>query len=121
MVVDGRAQGVHRIALAAALGRPLAPGMDACHSCDNPPCLNPTHLFEGSPEENISDRHEKGRDARGATNGRARLTDESVRLIRRRLTDGHAWSAIAAEFGVGKGTVQAIASGRTWSHVELAS
>ncbi len=117
MVVDGRPQGTHRIALAEELGRPLLPGMDACHHCDNPPCCRPSHLFEALAVENVADRHEKGRDAAGEGNGRARLTSDQVAAIRQQLDRGQSWSAVARAFGVSKGTVQAIASGRTWRQI----
>lgn len=51
----------HRYALTLALGRPLAPGMEACHTCDNPPCCNPAHLFEGTRLANEQDKTAKGR------------------------------------------------------------
>jgi hypothetical protein len=51
----------HRYALQLALGRPLGPGMEACHTCDNPPCCNPAHLFEGTRLDNERDKTAKGR------------------------------------------------------------
>ena len=116
MAVDGVSTGVHRVSLALALGRPITPGMDACHRCDNPPCVRQSHLFEAPHVANVRDRHEKSRDAAGAANGRARLTDD-VRRIRRFLAAGTSWASVAAGFGVSKGTIQAIASGRTWQQV----
>lgn len=58
---NGRTVNAHRRALELVLGRPLAPGMVACHTCDNPPCIEPTHLFEGTAAENAWDRELKGR------------------------------------------------------------
>lgn len=46
----------HRAALEFALGRPLAPDRFACHRCDNPPCCNPLHLYEGTAADNVRDR-----------------------------------------------------------------
>jgi hypothetical protein len=43
------------------LGRPLLPGMFACHTCDYPPCINPDHLWEGTMQDNIADRDRKRR------------------------------------------------------------
>lgn len=117
MVVNGKATGVHRISLALALGRPLLPGHDACHRCDNPPCVRQSHLFEASHVANVDDRHVKARDATGAVNGRARLTADDVRAVRLRLAAGASWTTVAGEFRVGKGTIQAIASGRTWQQI----
>jgi len=59
-VVDARGGKVrqrlaHRLSLELALGRPLAPGMLACHTCDNPGCIRPSHLYEGSPRANHQD------------------------------------------------------------------
>lgn len=56
----------HRRALEAKLGRPIAPGLMACHHCDNPPCVNPDHLFEGTASDNRQDMLRKGRWTRRA-------------------------------------------------------
>lgn len=53
----------HRAALAEALGRPVE-GV-ARHTCDNPPCVNPAHLREGTQRQNVDDAIERGRIARG--------------------------------------------------------
>lgn len=63
----GRLSYTHRIALAAALGRELLPGMLACHRCDNPPCCRPSHLYEGSKADNEKDKHYANREPRGDT------------------------------------------------------
>lgn len=52
---------VTRAALSAALGRPLKPGMCACHTCDHPGCVEPSHLWEGTRRENAQDASRKGR------------------------------------------------------------
>ena len=50
-----------RVALAIRLGRPIGDGMCACHSCDNPPCCNPAHLYEGNQSQNLQDAVRRGR------------------------------------------------------------
>jgi len=59
--VDGKLELTHRVALALALGRPIADGMWSLHSCDNPPCVRPRHLREGPATENVADCIARGR------------------------------------------------------------
>lgn len=58
---QGRLALVHRLALAAALDRPIRDGFMACHKCDNRRCARPAHLYEGSPEDNVGDMIVRGR------------------------------------------------------------
>jgi hypothetical protein len=62
---DGNLSYPHRIALAAALGRPLRPKMMACHRCGYQPCCRPTHLYEGSQSDNELDKWFHFRPIRG--------------------------------------------------------
>lgn len=51
----------HRLALEGKLGRPIRAGMNALHHCDNPPCIQPEHLWEGTQADNVRDMLAKGR------------------------------------------------------------
>lgn len=92
---------------------------EVCHRCDNPRCVNPAHLFVGTHAENMADRNGKGRSRgpKGMRHGRANLTDEQVKAIRGRFTDGRCCKDLAQEFGVGPSAVYKIVHRETWRHV----
>jgi hypothetical protein len=77
---NGRNVPATHVALDLA-GRTLAPGMESCHTCDNPPCVNPAHLFEGTTAVNAQDREAKGRGrwVRISSEGRARHAEATAR------------------------------------------
>jgi hypothetical protein len=85
------------------------------HSCDNPACFNPDHLSKGSNFDNQMDKVYKGRQAKGVINGRAKLTDEIVRLIR---SDNRSGKVVGKEFGVSDAVVYLIKHRRIWKHVD---
>ncbi len=75
--------GAHRLSWMIHHG-PIPPGICILHKCDNPPCVNPEHLWLGTYADNTADRVAKGRSgsASGESNGRAKLTDDQVAEIR---------------------------------------
>lgn len=90
-------------------------GMYVCHRCDNPPCINPAHLFLGTHAENLQDASRKGRMHPGELHGSARLTDAQAREIKAALSQGERGTVIAARYDVHPNTVYAIKKGRTWA------
>lgn len=97
---------------------PIPSGLFVLHRCDNPPCVNPEHLFLGTLADNNRDRDQKGRQARGERGGRAKLTVEAVRAVRAQRAAGVACLDVAAEHGISEQQVSAIATGRSWRHVQ---
>jgi len=92
-------------------------GLCVLHKCDNPPCVNPSHLFLGTIQDNMKDRDMKGRNAdfKGSNNGRAKLKDNQVRTIRRLyLRGGIKQVELAKRFGIDQTSVSDIVVGKTW-------
>ncbi len=106
----------HRVAFEVTYG-PLPAGMDACHTCDNPPCCRPDHLFAGTPTDNNRDASAKFRLHFGEADGNAKLTAVQVGQIRMRVGRGATPRELAAEFGVTESNVAAIVAGRSWRHL----
>lgn len=96
---------------------PIPDGELVCHHCDNPSCVNPSHLFLGSPATNTRDAIRKGRMRYGENHGRAKLTDDNVIEIAERLNYGETQTDLAKEFGVVVGTIGHIHHRRTWKSV----
>jgi hypothetical protein len=95
---------------------PIPQGMCVLHRCDNPPCINPTHLFLGTMSDNMRDMHAKGRHVRnGERVNTAKLTAEQVLEIRSRLDVTCA--AFAVRLGVNPSAVERARNRRTWRHL----
>src|SRR6185437_14892993 len=79
----------HRVSYVIHCGD-IPDNMVVCHSCDNPPCCNPNHLFLGTRKQNMEDCKAKGRIPlrRGTANANARLNEEDVHEIRSLLSKG---------------------------------
>jgi DNA-binding Xre family transcriptional regulator len=90
-----------------------------CHSCDNPLCINPDHLWLGTAADNRLDCKKKNRQAKGSTMGNSKLTEVQVSEIRDLLAKKEfSHKQIGQRFGVSGRTVSSINAGTTWTHVE---
>lgn len=127
---EGRHLRAHRVAYLTFRG-PIPGGTLVCHSCDNPPCVNPAHLWLGTNHENILDALAKGRHknrvnlprpeqqnlAIGERNGSAVLTQGQVVELRLMAAGGMQFKLLAKEFGVCPSTIADIVHRRKWKHV----
>lgn len=106
----------HRVAWALVSG-PIPLGMWVCHRCDNRACVNPDHLFLGTPEMNVWDMVAKDRHVRGERTITAKLTDQQVVSIRDMYRSGQTRGEIAKRTGWGQGTINNVIARRTWKHL----
>lgn len=90
-----------------------------CHTCDNPPCVNPDHLYAGDGKTNIRDMLERNRRVHtcGERDGNAKLTTAAVLDIRKEQIGGASLTVLAARHGVSKSCVGDVLRGRTWKHI----
>lgn len=93
-------------------------GTCVLHKCDNPSCVNPDHLFLGTPADNNADMVSKGRckvpGFKGEMHGQSKLTERDVIAIRH---DQKTQRKVAANYGVCQSTVSRIKIGEIWGHV----
>lgn len=109
---SGKTIGAHRYSYMLHKG-PIPDGMYVCHTCDNPRCVNPDHLFLGTPRDNAEDRENKGRSIypRGDKHHLSKLTDAQVEEILL-LKGVKPQSEIARMYGVDPSHISRILSGR---------
>jgi hypothetical protein len=97
--------GAHRVSFELHIG-PIPVGLSVLHHCDNPPCVNPAHLFPGSAQDNRDDMVSKGRDSRGDRNFHLKLSDADISVIRaRHAAGGITQTALGIEYGVWQTTI----------------
>jgi HNH endonuclease len=110
-------QKAHRVAWELARG-PVPEGFFICHVCDVPACVNPDHLFLGTNADNMQDCAAKGRTARGEKSGMHKLTEDQVREIRQRYSEGGvSQRTLAGAYGVSIGVINTVIHQDAWKHV----
>ncbi len=114
--IEGHTKLAHRVAWELRHG-PIQAGMYVCHRCDTPACVNPDHLFLGSPAENLADASKKGRMRHGEAHHNSKLTAERVHEIRRLRSTGLSQAAIGLAVGISQTVVGDVLSGEIWHHV----
>jgi hypothetical protein len=123
---------VHRLAAHLWLGMSLDSDLDVCHTCDNPPCFNPEHLFTGTHLDNMKDAADKGKwDGKRILRGeelsiqvresgtalRRQFMESEILEIRERYAAGETQRTIACAFDTSQAQVHYIVTRKTWTHV----
>lgn len=90
-------------------------GMLVCHKCDTPSCVNPGHLFVGTPMDNSLDCKTKGRQSKGSDVYNSKLSQDQIDAIR---ADSRSSRIVGRELGVSHRTIQLVRRGESWAHVE---
>lgn len=117
--VNGADDGAHRFSYRLHYGD-FSAGLLVCHACDVPACVNPAHLFLGTPQDNMADKMTKGRyrGVCGEAQGLSKLDEAQVRKIRKLHSESTlSYAAIGVRFGVSHATVGSVVRRETWRHV----
>jgi len=105
----------HRASYELFVG-PIPDGMSVCHRCDNPLCVNPTHLFLGTHADNMKDMVVKKRSLHGSKHHGSKLTEEQVKWIL--SVKDITYKQIASVLNVSESLIKLIKTGRGWRHVQ---
>ena len=107
----------HRYAYSSQFGS-FQSDLFVCHTCDNPPCVNPVHLFLGTHEDNMRDGVHKLRMHPGEKDGLASMTDAQALEIRKmRDVSRLSYKEIAAKAGLSYQAVRRVIRRDTWKHI----
>ncbi len=122
--LSGKSTSAHRVAFQLFKGN-LLEGSQIMHSCDNPRCVNPAHLSQGTAQDNADDKVSKGRqsksntlpDQRGEGNLNSKTCVDTVLEIRKLYAEGVSQKEIASMTGVQRANVWAIVHRKSWRHI----
>lgn len=110
---NSKMQYAHRVSYELFKG-PIPKGLHCLHTCDNPKCVCPSHLFLGTYQQNMDDRNSKNRQAKGENHGASKLTESQVLEIRNSTLSQKELTDL---YHVTKQTISYIKNKKTWKHI----
>lgn len=115
--VKNKVLSAHRFSYEIHKG-PVSKGLSVCHSCDNPSCVNPDHLWIGTHKDNMKDCWQKNRGKTifgiGQKNVKAKLTEENAQEIK---NSDLKYLELAEKFNVTRETISKIKRNKRWAHI----
>lgn len=109
----------HRISYRIFTGE-IKKGNVICHTCDNPICVNPAHLFQATQKDNIADMDTKKRrnSPKGSRNANSKIFENQVMIIRKRFFNGESYKVLMSEYGYkSHSSFYNMIHNKTWKHV----
>lgn len=118
ITINGKCIRAHRLSYGLFKG-PIPKGLFVLHTCDNPSCVRPEHLWLGTQKQNMQDMLSKGRanKAIGENNGMVKLTEKEVLEIRCKHAAGISKNQLEVEYNVGRRCITKIIKNITWRHI----
>lgn len=117
--INQKIYNAHRVSYTLFVGD-IQNSLFVCHSCDNPSCVNPSHLFLGTAQDNMTDKVNKNRQFRpqGEKSGNHKLTEQEIYEIREMRKCGYTLRKIANRFEVNFRTIHYITTDKRWKHLK---
>jgi hypothetical protein len=105
----------HRVSWEIFYNNSLYKEIHICHKCDNPKCVNPHHLFKGTPMDNMKDKVNKDRQSKGENSGHSILNWEKINKIRKLYsTNLYTYEQLAKLFLSSRNNIFSIIQNKTW-------
>ncbi len=103
----------HRVSYFIAYGD-FSKELLVCHTCDNPSCVNPLHLFLGTPADNSKDRNSKNRQVKGINVNTAKLNPIQIKSIKSEYAVGATQTYLAEKYKIAQTGISGIIRGKSW-------
>lgn len=114
MTCGGKWSFAHRVSYELHFGD-IPDKIEICHTCDNPACINPSHLFPGTHKDNMEDMVKKGRHKKSYASGK--LSETDVLEIRKNFAEGVSAINLGYKYKVSKHAIYDVLNKVTWSHI----